>query len=165
MLSGWLKPLAIGALFVTSLASARPAGAADIAQQLIDAWSNHDADKVASYFSDNVTYEDVTLGAVMHGPAEVKNFAAKWFTQSPDSKFTVTSSFLEAGHGYCEWVVTGTDEGIFKTGKKFSVRGVSIFDGSQEKITRETDYWDMGTMMKQLGVLPPPGSQHASASQ
>ena len=82
MLSSWLKPLAIGALFVTSLASARPAGAADIAQQLIDAWSNHDADKVASYFCDNVTYEDVTLGAVMHGPAEVKNFAAKWFTQS-----------------------------------------------------------------------------------
>ena len=39
-------------------------------------------------------------------------------------------------------------EGIFKTGKKFSVRGVSIFDGSQEKITREADYWDMATMME-----------------
>ena len=95
MLSSWLKPLAIGALFVTSLASARPAGAADIAQQLIDAWSNHDADKVASHvLLDNVTYEDVTLGAVMHGPAEVKNFAAKWFTQSPVLKFSVALSSL-----------------------------------------------------------------------
>ena len=34
------------------------------------------------------------------------------------------------------------------------MRGASVVQGSPEKIKRETDYWDMATLMKQLGVLP-----------
>ncbi len=61
---------------------------------------------------------------------------------------------MEDSHGYAEWVMTGTDVGMFKINKHFQVRGVSIMQGSPEKLTHQTDYWDMATLMKQLGRLP-----------
>ena len=39
------------------------------------AWSVHDVDKLLSLFTDDCVYEDVTLGAVNHGKAELKGFA------------------------------------------------------------------------------------------
>lgn len=61
---------------------------------------------------------------------------------------------MQGSRGYAEWTMTGTDVGMFKTNKHYEVRGASIGQGSSEKLTRETDYWDMATLMKQLGVLP-----------
>ena len=49
---------------------------------------------------------------------------------------------------------SGTDKGMFKTGKKFSVRGVSILTLKNGKISHNVDYYDAATVMKQLGLLP-----------
>ena len=107
-------------------------------------------------FTEDAVYEDATLGVVNHGGADIRKFAKQFFDASPDGKFTVTSSFMENGRGYAEWVMTGTDVGMFKTNKQFSVRGASVVQGSAEKLTHQTDYWDMATLTKQLGVLPEP---------
>ncbi len=40
------------------------------------------------------------------------------------------------------------------TGERFSVRGVTIVELQDGKIRRNSDYWDMATMMKQVGLLP-----------
>jgi ketosteroid isomerase-like protein len=36
--------------------------------------------------------------------------------------------------------------GIFQTGKKFSVRRVTVLNVQGNKISRETDYWDLATV-------------------
>ena len=44
--------------------------------------------------------------------------------------------------------------GLPATGKRFSVRGATVFELQGEKIRRVSDYWDMVTFLKQIGVMP-----------
>jgi ketosteroid isomerase-like protein len=59
-------------------------------------------------------------------------------------------------HGTIEWMFSGTDKDVFKTGEKFSVRGVSVIDMRDGKIFRNVDYYDVATVMRQVGLLPTP---------
>jgi ketosteroid isomerase-like protein len=63
-------------------------------------------------------------------------------------------SSIHDGHGTIEWTLSGTDKGMYKTGKKFSVRGVSVIEVREGKIFRNLDFYDSATIMRQLGLLP-----------
>jgi len=124
-----------------------------IAENWISVWNSHDPDKLAAAFTADVVYEDVPFGAVNHGSAELRKFAASEFEGSPDLHVELAKSSIQKDHGSIEWTFSGTDVGIFKTGKKFNVRGVSIITVKDGKISRNVDYYDVATVMKQLGLL------------
>ena len=122
--------------------------------QALSAWSTHDPDKVISFYTDDAVYEDVAFGEVNHGKTELRKFAAELFEEVPDIKLEVTSSSTYNGRGYVEWIFSGTDKGIYKTGKKFSVRGASVFEMRGGKCASNKDYYNAATIMQQVGVLP-----------
>jgi steroid delta-isomerase-like uncharacterized protein len=125
-----------------------------VAQAWIEAWNSHDPDKVVALFTDNAVIEDVTLGAVSQGLGAIRDFAAGVFTTFPDIHFDLVDSTLKGGHGTIEWVFSGTDTGGFGgTGNRFSVRGVTVMDVRGTKLSRETDYWDLATVLKEIGLL------------
>ena len=125
-----------------------------IAERLFTAWNSHDADKVAAAFSDDAVYEDVTAGHISRGKDDVRKWAAGGFTGIADFKMEVVNSFFHSGRGVVEWVWSGTDIELFRTGKKFSVRGVSVIEIRKGKIIACKDFYDFSAAMKQLGVLP-----------
>jgi len=125
-----------------------------ISESFIAAWNSHDVEKVISVFTDDVLYEDVAFGALNHGSAELRKFATSIFEAVPDVKFELVSSTVDKGHGTIEWVFTGTDKGLYKTGKRFSVRGVSVIDLRGGKISRNLDFYDAASIMRQVGLLP-----------
>ena len=125
-----------------------------VAEDWIAAWNSHDVEKVLPVFTQDVLYEDVTFGAVNHGSGDLRKFAAFFFDAVPDMRLELIHSFVEHGHGSIEWRLTGTDKGVYKTGKKFSVRGASIIDLRGGKIARNLDFYDAATMMRQVGLLP-----------
>lgn len=133
--------------------SARPT-ASPIAENWITAWNSHDTAKWATYFTSDIYYEDVTFGEISHGFEEAKKFAGEFFESVPDLKLKLENSSIEGNHGSVQWILSGTDKGIYKTGKKFKVRGVSIITITNGKISRSIDYYDLATIMKQVGVLP-----------
>ncbi len=47
------------------------------------------------------------------------------------------------------------EKGIYKTGKKFSVRGTTVLNVRRVRIVRNSDYDDLATALRQLGLLPP----------
>jgi steroid delta-isomerase-like uncharacterized protein len=71
--------------------------------------------------------------------------------------FELRSSFANGTNGGAEWVMrathTGNLPGMPATGKRLEVRGASIFDFAGDKIRRCSDYWDMTTLLKQLGLM------------
>jgi steroid delta-isomerase-like uncharacterized protein len=159
---GWGSRLAAATVYVAlALPSPQAVAADDLFQKVLAAWNAHDPDKVAALFTPDAVYVDVTLGEKSHGTAEIQKFAKQSFVDIGDFKMELISSFSKGGHGYAEWTLTGTDINIFKTHKPFTVRGVSIADMSHGKFSRNFDYWDFATVMRQVGVLPPP----AQASQ
>lgn len=127
---------------------------AAIAEKWIAAWNSHSPDKMISSFTDDIFYEDVAFGEVSHGSSELRKFAASEFEGVPDLELKLLRANVHGGHGTIEWIFSGTDKGVFKTGKKFSVRGVSVIEVRDGKIARCLDFYDSATIMRQVGVLP-----------
>jgi steroid delta-isomerase-like uncharacterized protein len=127
---------------------------ADLVQSNFAAWNAHDADKVASLYTDDVIYEDVPFGLIARGHAELRKMAADFFASIPDLKLEVVSNTSTGNRGSVEWVFSGTDVGLYKTGKKFSVRGASVYELRDGKFSGNRDYYDSSSIMRQVGVLP-----------
>ncbi len=149
---------ALASLVVLAIAASPSAKAAGdqnaIADKWIAAWNSHDPAKMLPVFTDDILYEDVAYGEISHGHAELRKFAGDEFEAVPDLKLKLLRAAISNGHGTIEWSFSGTDKGIYKTGKKFTVRGVSVIDVRDGKIARSLDFYDSGTIMRQVGVLP-----------
>jgi steroid delta-isomerase-like uncharacterized protein len=55
-----------------------------------------------------------------------------------------------------EWIWRGRQTkdlpGLPATNKSFEVRGATVVDFTDGKISRNSDYWDLATYMKQVGL-------------
>jgi steroid delta-isomerase-like uncharacterized protein len=105
-------------------------------------------------FTNDVFYEDVPFGGALHGSAQLRDFAQRFFAAVPDGHFDCRATALHGGTSDIEWILSGTDVGLFATGKRFSVRGTAIIDVQKLKISRNSDYYDLATIMRQVGILP-----------
>ena len=122
------------------------------------AWLSYDVEKITSFFTEDGVLEDVPLGSVNRGKQEITAFISATFTAWPDFKLEPTSFFFSGDWAASEWIMTGTHDGDFAgmpaTGKKFSVRGASLFELKGAKLKRETLYYDMVSFLRQVGLMP-----------
>jgi steroid delta-isomerase-like uncharacterized protein len=135
-------------------AQAKPSSARALVEKNFAAWNAHDADKVAAVYTSDVSYEDVAFGEKAHGSAELKKMVQGFFEAVPDLKLDVVDVKTSGNYGSVEWTFSGTDKGLYKTGKKFSVRGASVFQIRGGKFSSNKDYYDSASIMRQVGVLP-----------
>jgi steroid delta-isomerase-like uncharacterized protein len=126
----------------------------EIVEQVFSAWNSHDPEKVLASYTGDVVYEDVPLGVVSHGKAELRKFVEDTLTAFPDLKGEVVSSSIWNNHGVSEVVWGGTDKGFWKTNRQFSVRMLSTFELQGGKVSRNKDFYDLAGIMRQVGVLP-----------
>jgi len=120
--------------------------------------SSHDPDRFLSLFTDDCVYEDVALGVVNRGKQELRTFIAGIFSAFPDFHIDLKSQFVAGNWAAMEWIMTGTHEGDLAgmpaTHKRFSIRGASVVELNNARMKRISDYWDLATFLKQLGLLP-----------
>ena len=159
--------LAIVVVFIVGCAySNKPTHQVSDAESLLKdydrALSSGDLDKAMSFFTDDCVYEDIALGTVKHGKEEVKAFLKIVLNAFPDYRLEIVSSIISGDLAAIEWVMTGTHTGpIFNvqvTGKSILIRGTSITELQDGKIRRNSDYYNLMTLLQQLGVtraLPP----------
>jgi steroid delta-isomerase-like uncharacterized protein len=148
------SPVLVILAIVGPLSSRAKADNTDVVQAWMEAWNSHDPDKVAALYTEDAVLEDVTLGAVSRGRAAIRVFAVSSFTALPDGRFDLVRSTVKGDHGTIEWVLRGTDTGIFGgTGKPFTVRGVSAIDVHGTRLARDTVYWDLATVLREIGLL------------
>ena len=129
-----------------------------ILDQWATAWSSNDTERLLPLFTDNVVYEDVTFGAVNQGKTALRDFATATFGAFADLKFELKSRMVPAygKSGAMEWVWRGRQTkdfpGLPATNKPFEVRGATVVVFSDGKISHNSDYWDLATYMKQVGL-------------
>src|SRR4051812_4384640 len=97
-----------------------PAQSSAMAEKWIAAWNSHDPQKLLPLFTEDLVYEDVAFGETSHGSAELTKFFLSEIDGVPDLTLKLEHANLEGGHGTIEWTFSGTDKGVYKTGKKFS---------------------------------------------
>ena len=120
-------------------------------EEYVASWATHDAEKIASFLADDCVFEDVALGTVAHGKEEFKVSARGIFATITDFKEELTSIFIGEDWACIESVLSGTQTA---TGKSYAVRMASVVELKDGKIKRNSDYWDMASMMKQVGLMP-----------
>jgi steroid delta-isomerase-like uncharacterized protein len=78
----------------------------------------------------------------------------------PDMKVEVNQILAERDLVAVYWTVSGTNTqagmGFPATGKKIKIDGMTIFRFKAGKICEEWSVWDMLSVMRQAGLLPPP---------
>ena len=127
-----------------------------VLDQWASAWSSNDTERLLPLFTDNVVYEDVTFGAVNQGKTALRDFATATFGAFADLKFELKSRMVAADgkSGAMEWVWRGRQikdlPELPATNKPFEVRGASVVEFSDGKISRDSDYWDLATYTKQV---------------
>jgi steroid delta-isomerase-like uncharacterized protein len=160
----WAVLVALAALLGSS-ATANAAGpTADLSalehvlDQWASAWSSKDAAKLLPLFTDDAIYEDVTLGVSNKGSNALRKFATGTFDAFADLNFALRSRFVAANGkwGAMEWVWHGRQTkslpGLPVTDKPFEVRGATVVEFRGGKISRDSDYWDLATYMRQVGL-------------
>jgi steroid delta-isomerase-like uncharacterized protein len=125
-----------------------------VAQAWIDGWNSKDPDKLMSAFTIDGVYEDVPFGIKKKGSAELREMHKFFHDAVSDLYCKFVDAHVADGNGTIEWIFGGKDIGVFKTGKPFAVPGVSVIEVKDGKISRNLDYYDAATIMKQVGVLP-----------
>ncbi len=77
------------------------------------------------------------------------------FAAMPDLNITVTNRIVQGDQLTVEWVASGTHTsdypGLPSTGRSFSIPGVTIAVRQNGKIVRESLYYDMAEVARQLG--------------
>ena len=137
-------------------ASAGKVNAADksVGQKWIDGWNSADPEVLVAAFTSDGVYEDVAFGLKKKGSAALRDLH-KFFHESVGGLYVkLVSTHVAGGYGTIEWIFGGSDVGVFKTGKPFAVRGVSVIEVRGGHISRNLDYYDAATIMKQVGKLP-----------
>ena len=131
-------------------------------ENLWAAWNSHDWEKTSLFYTDDCVMEDLP-SRICHGKRELAAYYNDLLIGYPDLNFAAKSCFSSGNQIATEWMMSGTHTGNsprFKaTGKRFSIPGVSILEIQGGKITRETDYWNMYSLLQQLGIMPSMGQK------
>jgi steroid delta-isomerase-like uncharacterized protein len=89
------------------------------------------------------------------GHQAIMNRKSAGFAAMPDVKITVTKRIVRGDQLTVEWVASGTHRadypGLPATGRSFSIPGVTVVVRKNGKIVRESLYYDMNEVQRQLG--------------
>ena len=100
-------------------------------KEYLDSWATNDVEAVASWFTEDIVYEDTTLGHIATGPAEIRQFIKGSFTKAPGMTFEFVSG-VDNGHVFAiEWIM-----------QPVALRGCSIGTMRDGKISSQQDYWN-----------------------
>jgi steroid delta-isomerase-like uncharacterized protein len=146
----------------------------EISRKLADATTKHDLDKVASlYASDAVAY-DPMYPEPLRGRDAIRKDSASFFRAFPDLRFELVSVIeKDERSGAGEVRLTGTHTGpletptgeeIPPTNRRIELKGAGFLKLNERgEIVEERRYYDVGTILRQLGIMPEQAEEPAAA--
>jgi steroid delta-isomerase-like uncharacterized protein len=138
-------------------------------QQLIDAakapllaYGQKDWDAVKASITTDFVYDEVATLRKVQGTDQCVALWRGWATAFPDSKATFQNAVVSGNTVVLELTWKGTHTGpletpkgpIAATGKRVEFRACNVIEinTEKEKAKAQRQYYDMGTMLQQLGV-------------
>jgi steroid delta-isomerase-like uncharacterized protein len=126
-----------------------------LVQELYAAWSLHQLERIDAIFTHDAAYEDIAAGQVYRGTKEIKQLLRAAYAWAPDFKVTMKSLIVADDCAATEWLSEGIQTGpigdLPASGNSFRLHGASILTFRDGKIATVTDYYDMATLLTQLG--------------
>ncbi|HSD90310.1 MAG TPA: ester cyclase [Kofleriaceae bacterium] len=138
----------------------------DIIKKHLADYSASKWDDYKSALSNNATYEEIATGTRVKGPDEVVKAVQKWKRAFPDLRANVLNAKLSGDTVICEVQWEGTHTGpldgpfgtIQATNKRGTVKAVEVFRLEKDKIVEVRHYFDLLTVLSQMGIAPMAGA-------
>jgi len=139
--------------------------AIEIISEYVSALAVGDTERMNALRSPDFELDFVYGDADESGPLtseETRQFWPTWLAGFPEKDYEITRTIAAQEVVVTQWVFTGThgeplgppifDEPVAPTGRTVMFRGVSIYDIVDGLIQRESTYFDLATVMVELGV-------------
>lgn len=129
-------------------------------EELLGAWNDHDADRVAAFYASGFEGIDVGEAAPQRGPDGVRASFARYLRAFPDLRLHGDEILVDGDRVALFWTARGTHLGVLMsipaTGRQVVVRGASLLtlDPGSGKIVRARYIWDVAGLLRHLGLLP-----------
>ena len=117
-----------------------------------------------SFRTNDFEFDFVHKDATQAGPqssAYTKQFWPAWFKAFPEMDFEVTRTIVADQVAVIQWIFTGENSGSLvpplvktpfePTNRVVRLRGMTVFDFEEELIRKETTYFDLATLLVELG--------------
>ena len=135
-----------------------------IADELFEAWNDHDPDAILDHLTEDVVWMEPTLDAPIRGKEAVTAHLRDTFTAYPDlrlleDEFHVFPDVAQSA-SMSTWTVTGTNTGPSKetglpaTGKSVRFSGANFARMRDDRISEYVLIYDALDLLQQVGALP-----------
>ncbi|HET6870444.1 MAG TPA: nuclear transport factor 2 family protein [Solirubrobacteraceae bacterium] len=134
----------------------------------LDAWNSHQPDRLLELLTDDVEARDDSWPKAMHGHGDVREFAEALWRAVPDMTFELVSGpyvIPDEPRASFHWRGTGTftgrmdPPGFAPTGRRWEIDGADFHEYRDGRISRLRVVFDLMSVSRQLGVMPPTGSR------
>jgi steroid delta-isomerase-like uncharacterized protein len=128
-------------------------------RECVQDFNSHDPALVGRCFAEDGEHLVPALGATWQGREQRGEALGRLWLASPDIRIELTYVFGDGEQAAGEWVISGTSERPYgdlpATGRRFAVPGVTCVSLRGGRIRRQADYWDLATLLRQLGLMAP----------
>ena len=130
------------------------------AKASILAYNEKDWDAVKRIVTPGLVYDEVSTNRKAQGVDDVITLMKGWATAFPDSKATFEDAHVSGNTVILELTWRGNHTGVLRTpagdvpatGKPIEMRACQIIDVADGKTRQIRQYFDIATMMKQIGA-------------
>jgi len=125
---------------------------------LLAAWNSHDIDRAAKFYAAGYIGDDVGQAMPHRGPAGIREFLARYLSAFPDFHFALDELVVDGNRVALVWTANGTHQGtlmnIPPTGRRISIRGVSLLTVQDNQVQQASYIWDVAGLLRNIGLLP-----------
>jgi steroid delta-isomerase-like uncharacterized protein len=133
-----------------------------IAREQVDAFNTGDWERLQAGLAADARYHEFATQREVEGPEKIVELFKGWKTAFPDAAGTVTSAVGSGNTAALEVTWTGTHTGPLETaegtipasGKRQETPAAIVFTFEGGKIKEDRQYFDLMTLLKQIGAQP-----------
>jgi steroid delta-isomerase-like uncharacterized protein len=146
----------------------------ETSRKAADAFNKHDLDALAKLYAEDAVAYDPMYPEPLRGRAAIRKDAATFFKGFPDIHYEIIGTIAKDDrNGADEVRMTGTHTGPLETptgqelpptNKRVELKGAAFTRLNERgEIVEERRYYDVATVLRQLGVMPEAAEEPASA--
>jgi len=132
-----------------------------------ECWNQGNLNKVSELLTDQVRSHDPAFPDLKPGIQNARTHIEGCREGFPDLKLTINDTIAERDEVVVHWTARGTHKGQFlgmqPTQRKCTVEGTTIYRIEGGKIAEAHSYWNVASLMAQLGMTAVPKETMAGA--
>ncbi len=132
-----------------------------VVQAWVDAQNAHDPPAHAALYTPDGVLEDVPNRSAVRG-AEIEGFVTGVLRGLGDIRVELRHAFGTDEWAVAEYDFAATNRGLIlipgTEGRRFTLRTVTVFELEGDRIRRSSDYYDVVSILTQLGAMPGPSA-------